>query len=91
MAGRINRQRVGQALGCRDLTVATECLTIPSVLRPTSSVRQANMGLVLATQGGRKAGAKRTQRGCQAGAADGDGDGDGATINKRDPEHKGRA
>ena len=38
------------------------------------------MGLVLATQGGRK-----------AGAADGDGDGDGATINKRDPEHKGRA
>ena len=47
------------------------------------------MGLVLATQGGRKAGAKRTQRGCQAGAAEGDGD--GATINKRDPEHKGRA
>ena len=51
------------------------------------------MGLVLATQGGRKARAKRTQRGCQAGAADGDGDGDGdgATINKRDPEHKGGA
>ena len=45
------------------------------------------MGAVLATQGGRKARAKRTQRGCQAGAADGDG----ATINKRDPEHKGGA
>ncbi len=40
------------------------------------------MGLVLATQGGRKAGAAD---------GDGDGDGDGATINKRDPEHKGRA
>ena len=45
------------------------------------------MGAVLATQGARKEDAKRTQRGCQAGAADGDG----ATINKRDPEHKGGA